>query len=270
MSGSAVSLNTPEGPSRRERLRAETVAEIKASARRQLLEKGYKAISLRAVAREVGMSPAALYRYFDSLDDLVVELCCDFWDELIAATVEAMETVLADRHLERMKCWVWTFRSWSVAHRSEFELMFNAGEGMPQQPEFSYAQTAPEEIGPTAVKAMEHARLCATEFALFWRHTQRLGLADELTQGNWLPPMSDALVEEVRCCNAYLGTPTEMPFNWTYRFMSAWVRVFGMIVMETFGALPVKENVDEFYKAEVTSMIAEILGEHFERLSKEA
>ena len=57
-------------PSARERVRAELTAEITDAARRQLAEVGAAALSLRAVAREVGMVSSAVYRYFPSRDDL--------------------------------------------------------------------------------------------------------------------------------------------------------------------------------------------------------
>src|SRR5215218_6640065 len=68
--------------SARERVRAELTAEITDAARRQLAEVGAAALSLRAVAREVGMVSSAVYRYFPSRDDLLTRLIIDAYDEL--------------------------------------------------------------------------------------------------------------------------------------------------------------------------------------------
>ncbi|MGW2548366.1 TetR family transcriptional regulator, partial [Kitasatospora sp. NPDC001574] len=69
-------------PTRRERLRAETLDEIKAVALRQLREVGAAQLSLRTVATDLGMSPAGLYRYFDNRDALLTTLITDSFDRL--------------------------------------------------------------------------------------------------------------------------------------------------------------------------------------------
>ena len=68
--------------SRRERARADTVREIKETARTLLVAHGIDGLGLRAVAREMGMTAPALYRYFASLEDLVEHVVADLYDEL--------------------------------------------------------------------------------------------------------------------------------------------------------------------------------------------
>ena len=74
--------------SRRDRVRAATVTEIKDTARRILVGEGIDGLSLRAIAREMGMTAPALYRYFPSREDLLVHLIGDLYDEL-SDTMEA-------------------------------------------------------------------------------------------------------------------------------------------------------------------------------------
>src|SRR6476620_9457729 len=69
-------------PTARERVRAELTAEITDAARRQLAEVGAAALSLRAVARDVGMASSAVYRYFPSRDELLTALIVEAYDEL--------------------------------------------------------------------------------------------------------------------------------------------------------------------------------------------
>jgi AcrR family transcriptional regulator len=69
-------------PTARERARAELTREIKEEARRQLAETGAQGLSLRAVARELGMVSSALYRYFPSRDDLLTALIIDACDAM--------------------------------------------------------------------------------------------------------------------------------------------------------------------------------------------
>src|ERR1700748_2859222 len=62
---------TAEAPSRRDRVRAATTEEIEQTARRLLVTRGPDAVSLRAIAREMGMTAPGLYRYFDSREVLI-------------------------------------------------------------------------------------------------------------------------------------------------------------------------------------------------------
>src|SRR6476661_94588 len=81
-------------PTRRERLRTATVAEIKDLARRLLVSGGPTAISLRAIARDMGMTAPAIYRYFPSLDALVQEVVEDLYNEARLA-IEAVRDAAA-------------------------------------------------------------------------------------------------------------------------------------------------------------------------------
>lgn len=249
-----MTSNTADGPSRRERMRAETIAEIKASARSQLLKSGPGGISLRAIARDVGVTPAALYRYFENLDALLVTLCCDLYDELIAETRAAMDAAPPGAHLERMKAWVWAFRTWAVGNRREFELMISFPEGRGAMSVQSDALDVPvEEIDPVARKSLEHSQLCGHELGAFYRQSREEGGTTAAPVPT--PELSEGLRSELleQCGPFVIGEA--VPLDWAYLFVSAWVRVFGLVVMEAFGNLPVRENIDEFYKAQIMSMM---------------
>ncbi len=69
-------------PSRRDRVRASTSQEIIATARRLLVSEGSAAITLRAIAREMGMTAPALYRYFASYETLIHHVVADIFNEL--------------------------------------------------------------------------------------------------------------------------------------------------------------------------------------------
>lgn len=249
-----MTSNTEAGQSRRERMRAETIAEIKASARAQLEESGPGGVSLRAIARDVGVTPAALYRYFDSLDALLIELCCDFYDELIAVTRDSMDASPPEAHLERMKAWILSFRSWAVSNRRQFELMISYPEGNSALSiDTRRLLQDPEDADPVTLKSLEHSRLCGREMAAFFHQTER-GEVQAATPLE-TPDLSDALKTELldKCGMLILGE--SLPLSWVFSFTSGWVRVFGLVVMEVFGSLPVRENVDEFYKTQIMTMM---------------
>ncbi len=65
---------------RRERIRVSTIDEIKTTAWKQVAEQGAASLSLRAIAREMGMTAPGLYRYFKDRDGLVTALLIDAFD----------------------------------------------------------------------------------------------------------------------------------------------------------------------------------------------
>src|ERR1700751_2712060 len=96
-------MNSPPTPRRaataRERARAELTREIKEEARRQLAATGADGLSLRAVARELGMVSSALYRYFPSRDDLLTALIIDAYDAIGSAAEAAIRaSAVANPH----------------------------------------------------------------------------------------------------------------------------------------------------------------------------
>jgi AcrR family transcriptional regulator len=128
---------------RRERVRAATVQEIKDVARRQLVGDGPSAVSLRAIAREMGMTAPALYRYFPSFDHLVQSLVSDLSTELCSAVEAARELAPTDDASARLLAVCRAFRSWSVTHPAEFGLIF----GTPTPGQRAYT---PERIDTSA------------------------------------------------------------------------------------------------------------------------
>ena len=77
----------------RQRVRIELTGEIKEAARRRLASDGAPALSLRAVARDVGMVSSAVYRYFPSRDALLTALIVDAYDGLGEAAERAEKAV---------------------------------------------------------------------------------------------------------------------------------------------------------------------------------
>jgi AcrR family transcriptional regulator len=116
-----------ETATHRQRHRAETAAEIKSHAWAAMRESGPAVLSLRHIAREMGMAPSALYRYFASRNDLLTELIVDAfesigeavraeYDRATASGLGAFEVFMAVAH---------TYRSWARSHRTEWALIFS-------------------------------------------------------------------------------------------------------------------------------------------------
>ncbi len=118
MSGHTVCMTT-----RRERLRAATFEEIKTAALSQIAETGGPSLSLRGVAREIGMSPAGLYRYYDGRHELLTDLIADAYNDLATAVESAIDADGDSTH-DRFAAGMRAYRRWALEHPNQFLLIF--------------------------------------------------------------------------------------------------------------------------------------------------
>jgi AcrR family transcriptional regulator len=110
----------------RARVRDELTCEIKEAARRQVTEHGSAALSLRAVAREVGMVSSAIYRYFPSRDELLTALIIDAYDAVGEAAEQAERSVRRTDFSSRWMAVSTAVRNWALAHPQEYALIFGS------------------------------------------------------------------------------------------------------------------------------------------------
>jgi AcrR family transcriptional regulator len=101
----------------RDRFRAQMRQEVKEVALRQLAEGGPGALSINAIAKELGVSGPALYRYFAGRDALLTELILDAYADLTAA-ISAVP-----RRLPAVGA---AYRTWAKAHPHRYRLLFGA------------------------------------------------------------------------------------------------------------------------------------------------
>lgn len=119
----------------RDRYRTQVRDEVKQVALRQLAAGGPPAVSVNAIARELGVSGPALYRYFANRDELLSELVLDAYDDLGAALVAATATATAaaaaaagpgpasDR-TGSLRAAVRAYRDWALAQPHRYRLLF--------------------------------------------------------------------------------------------------------------------------------------------------
>lgn len=108
----------------RARLRAELVTEIKRLAREQIARNGAPNLSLRAIARDLGMVSSAIYRYFPSRDQLLTQLIIDSYDDVGRAVEVAEATVPRDDLLGRWRAVALGLRTWAIEHPADYGLIF--------------------------------------------------------------------------------------------------------------------------------------------------
>src|SRR5271168_5615062 len=92
-----ASIGSPSAPrTARERVREEMTAEILAVAGAHVARDGAAAISLRSIARDLGMAPSAIYRYFDGRDALLSALILSAYEALAAEAERAADQAEAE------------------------------------------------------------------------------------------------------------------------------------------------------------------------------
>jgi AcrR family transcriptional regulator len=220
----------------RSRVRAEMTEEIKAIARRHLATDGAN-LSLRAVARDMGMVSSAIYRYFPSRDDLLTALILDAYnalaDEVQRAEAAADRADLRGRWLAACQA----VRRWALANPAEYALIY--GSPVP-------GYKAPEDTAAAAI-----------------RTTGVLGqlLRDGVAAGRLAPRPGERLPKGVRADVKRLRglAPFDVPEPVLARGLTAWIHLFGTVSFEIFGQLDtVIDDREAFFDLEMRRM-AEVL-----------
>src|SRR3954462_10012721 len=109
----------------RARGRVELSKEIADVARKHLAESGAVGLSLRAVARELGMASSAVYRYFPSRDDLLTTLIIDAYDA-IGAAAAAADRAAGPALMDRWRAACIAVRDWALANPHEWGLVYGS------------------------------------------------------------------------------------------------------------------------------------------------
>lgn len=207
------SASRPAGA--RERARVEITADILAAARRQLASVGAPGLSLRAVARDIGMVSSAVYRYVASRDELLTLLIVESYDAL-GTTVEAAAAPHRGRTAaERFVAAGRAVRDWAVANPHEYALLY--GSPVP-----GYAAPVVT-IGPAARTTLALVGIVA--------EAHRDGALDRSTMLDVdIPPLLRADLDAVR-----RATGTELPDDIVVATLMAWTQLFGLVSFELFG-----------------------------------
>jgi AcrR family transcriptional regulator len=118
-----LAADTDNPPSRRARVRAATIDEIKATAMRMLRERGAD-LRFADIARDMGMTAPALYRYFADRDELLSALMVDGFQELSDALTAALDGTAPGDLAARIRAAAVAYRAFAKADPSRFSLLF--------------------------------------------------------------------------------------------------------------------------------------------------
>lgn len=110
----------------RARARQQTMADILRIGREHLATHGAAALSLRAVARDLGVVSSAVYRYVASRDELLTLLVVDGYTELADTVDDALADVAADAHAEQFRVLGHAVRTWALREPARYALLFGS------------------------------------------------------------------------------------------------------------------------------------------------
>ncbi|MEP6462850.1 MAG: TetR/AcrR family transcriptional regulator [Frankiaceae bacterium] len=211
------SAATPASP-RRERVRRATIEEIKETARRQLAIEGAATLSLRGVAREMGLTASALYRYFPSRDDLLTDLVVDAFTSL----ADRLEVAL-DAAWEGSGGQLWVdvaraYRAWAIEHPSDYTLIFSTPVPGYEAPE---DRTKPAMFRGVGVLLQVMTRCVA---------------AGEMDPDRLEELLSPALRPQLEAWSASGEAP--LPPGALSAALTCWATLHGLITLELFHHLP--------------------------------
>ncbi len=209
----SLPVTTSDRPSPRERVRAEVTREILTVAKQHLGTFGAPALSLRAVARDVGMVSSAVYRYFPSRDDLLTALIVDGFEQ-IALTVEAADaSVPATNFRARWSAVGNGVRSWALQHPHEYGLI--------------YGTPIPGYVAP--VDTVVPVERTAITLVSILQDGVRLGVITS-------QPRSLSKAERAAMAPMKAAYP-DLPIDVFARGLQSWMALIGMITFELFGHL---------------------------------
>ncbi|KAB2811800.1 TetR/AcrR family transcriptional regulator [Pimelobacter simplex] len=199
----------------RERARAQTMADITRIGRQHLAEYGAAALSLRAVARDLGVVSSAVYRYVKSRDELLTLLLVDGYDDLGDAVARALAAAPGASHGERFLAFGHAIRDWARAEPATYALLYGA-------PVPGYHAPAEQTTGPGTRVVRMLLELAAA------------ALADDALRvpapSAPAPPGLAAVFEGVR---EQFGIA--LPDDVLVAGMLVWAGLFGCVSFEVFG-----------------------------------
>jgi AcrR family transcriptional regulator len=232
-------------------VRAATVREIKDTARRLLIRHGPAAVTLRAIAREMGMTAPGLYRYFGSHEELVKHVIADIFSELADDLQEAIAAAGAAAAGEgpipeltaKMAAACLEFRRWALDHQEEYSLLFGTPlPGVDERDEII------DECG---------RKFGGTFFTLFLELWQRnpfpVPAAGEIDPG--LRGQLESYRDRIGA-----GLPeAELPAGAVLAFLRCWTKLYGAVTLEAFGHLRFAlDDAAPMFEYTLTEMAAQL------------
>ncbi|MGY1898173.1 TetR/AcrR family transcriptional regulator [Nocardia gipuzkoensis] len=220
----------------RARARAQTMNDIVRIGREHLATDGAAALSLRAVARDLGVVSSAVYRYVRSREELLTLLVVDGYNALGDAVDDALSDA-PDDPIDQLRCLGRTVRRWALAEPARYGLLF--GTPVP-----GYDAPAAETVAPGT-------RVIATMLTLFARAHH----AGRLVAPAREPRISAPLAASFASIREQFQL--ELPDWLVVRGVTFWVGLFGAVsadVFDMYGADTFADR-DELFELQLDGLL---------------
>ncbi|WP_280300564.1 TetR/AcrR family transcriptional regulator [Nocardia neocaledoniensis] len=200
-------------PGPRALARAQTLADIKRIGREHLASQGAAALSLRAVARDLGVVSSAVYRYVRSRDELLTLLVVDGYNALGDAVDAALAEAPADP-ATRFRAVARAVRAWALAEPAWYGLLF----GTP----------VPGYAAPAEVTETPGIRVIATLLGI----VDSAYRAERLTDAGRSPAVSAPTAADLSAIRAQFGLVAP---DWLLAAaLTTWTTLFGAVNFDVF------------------------------------
>ncbi|MDI9917843.1 TetR/AcrR family transcriptional regulator [Rhodococcus sp. IEGM 1379] len=198
----------------RMRAREQTLQDITRIGREQLAAVGAAGLSLRAVARDLGVVSSAVYRYVASRDELLTLLVVDGYNELGAEVDEAVNAVASEDYRGQFLALGRALRVWALREPARYGLLF--GSPVP-----GYHAPGEETTGP--------GTRVVTRLIAIIDGAYRSGALAQQQDAELGEPLTLDL-ERVR-----IEMDVELSLDAVARGTLVWVALFGSVNFEVFG-----------------------------------
>lgn len=212
---------------------------IKAAAHHQMAEHGTAGLTLRGIARELGVTAPAIYNYFPRLDDLITALIIDAFTDLGQAMQAADSAEPAAPPADRAMAQCLAYRSWAIAHPVDFQLI--------------YGNPIPGYLAPADITIPLARRPFLGLFACFLEAHQA---------GDLQIPAAyvDVPAETHHAISAWKQlSGIEMPDALLALLLSGWARIHGLVMLELFNHIqPLVGAGEAFYRYELEAFLRQL------------
>ncbi|MFF3504443.1 TetR/AcrR family transcriptional regulator [Streptomyces sp. NPDC003247] len=201
-----------------ERRRQATLLEIRTTARQLLRKHGPTGVTVNAVAREMGMSGPAVYRYYPSHDALVEAVIADFYQELTTTMQEARDACPPEHPGRRLAATCRSMRTWAINHPSEFSWMFASPV---------HAATREDAESPRLRAGQQFEKVFLDQLVDIWEKDPYPVPRFE--------DLAPSLQEQMTDYAARVDSP--LPPEALHLFLTSWIRLYGLLCMEVLHQL---------------------------------
>jgi len=235
------------GATQRDRNRVDTDIRIRTVARKLLVGHGPQGVTLRAIAREMSITAPALYRYYNSFEDLIGQVCTDICADLAVELTEGLAAVPVDDTTGQVFAVCRGFRAWAIRHPAEFSLVFASPDGALGRRE----QNADDPFGRVFLTVAARV-LAARDLAV----PADADVPAELRAD--LAGFRDALIRTLAATG--IDLPRDLfPLGAAYIMLRFWVRLYGQVALEVFGRLPFRMSDPEpMFESMITELAREV------------